>query len=74
MMRAQRDTNWRTRVEADTCWKASYPSEQWARKALISIERQRDFFGERVANRREQRVYECNRCHQWHLTSQPLKG
>jgi len=53
--------------------KARYPTEHAARVALagIVIERNRGRPG--VARRKETRVYGCDRCGGWHLTSQPFR-
>lgn len=41
------------------CIKVAYLSKQAANKARLTIER----------SGKEMRIYQCERCHKWHLTS-----
>lgn len=50
------------------CSRVRYVSENSARKALKSCRR----MARRMKRRREQRVYRCDVCKGWHLTSEKV--
>lgn len=50
--------------------KQRYPTEQMARKVLLNARISRSLHAN--SSRREERVYQCEFCDGWHLTSQPF--
>lgn len=52
------------------CLKQPYPDQGTARLALESIRKQKS----PSATKMPRRVYPCDRCEGWHLTSKPVSG
>jgi len=50
-----------------TCWKLSYETQQEALNALAAIQNLR------TCGKKPTRVYCCDECRQWHLTSMTVK-